>query len=81
MSGNGPVYFPLRPVLPSLQTRTGEFTGVSWIAVTDGPFRWFKTSFTCFVAWMRESSSMAFFIARARWVVEAVGGSNSVIQE
>jgi hypothetical protein len=38
MSGYGPVHFPLRPGLPSLQTRTGEFTGVSWIAVTDGPF-------------------------------------------
>jgi hypothetical protein len=75
----GPVHLPLRPVLPSLQTSTGAFIGVSWMGVTDGPFRWFKALLTCFWALILEISSIAFLIAAAHWVTVRVGGSRSVI--
>jgi len=77
---NGPVHLPLCPVLPSRHTSTSELRGRSWIVVTDRPFRWFSASSTCFFALILAISSIAFFIAAARCVIEGAGGSISLIQ-
>jgi len=47
--------------------------------VTDGLFCWFSILLTYFFALILAISSIAFFIAAARCVIEGVGGSSSLI--
>jgi hypothetical protein len=41
--------------------------------VTDRPFRWFSTSLTYFLALILTVSSITFFIAAARYIVDGTG--------
>src|SRR6266704_1333079 len=66
---NGPVHLLLCLVLPSCYTSTSKLRGRSWIVVTDRPFRWFSASLTCFLALILAISSIAFFMAAARYII------------
>ena len=76
---NGLVHLPLCLVLPSRHTSTSELRGRLWIMVTDRPFRWFSASSTCFFALILVISSIAFFIAAARYVIEGASRSSLLI--
>jgi len=73
------VYLPLCPVLPLRHTSTSKLRGRLWIVVIDGPFCWFSALLTCFFALIFTISSIAFFMAAARCVIEGAGGSISLI--
>jgi len=47
--------------------------------VTDGPFRWFSVLLTYFFALILAISSIAFFIATARCIIEGASRSSSLI--
>jgi len=76
---DGLVHLPLCLVLPSRYISTSELRGRLWIVVTDGPFRWFSVLSTCFFALILIISSIAFFIAAARCVIESASRSSSLI--
>ena len=73
------VYLPLCPVLPSRHISTSKLRGRSQIIVIDRPFHQFSISLTCFFALILTISSIAFFIATARYIIEGAGGSSSLI--
>ena len=77
---NRPVYLPLCPVLPSRYISTSELTKSPWIALTDGPFRWFNAFSICLFALILNTSSIAFRTAVARCVVEGARGSKLLIR-
>jgi len=47
--------------------------------VTDRPFYWFNALLTYFFALILTISSIAFFIATARYIIEGANGSSSLI--
>jgi hypothetical protein len=47
--------------------------------VIDGPFRWFSASLTYFFALILTISSITFFIAVARYIIEGAGGLSLLI--
>jgi len=76
---NGLVYLPLYLVLPLCYTSTSKLRGRLWIMVTNGLFCWFSVLLTYFFALILMISSIAFFIAAARCVIEGAGGLSSLI--
>jgi len=76
---NGPVYLPLCPILPLRHISTSKLRGRSWIMVTDRPFRWFSALSTYFFTLILTISSITFFIAAARYIIEGAGRSSSLI--
>jgi len=64
------VYLPLYLVLPLRHISTSKLRGRLWIIVTDRPFCWFNTLLTCFFTLILTISSITFFIAAARYVIE-----------
>jgi len=73
------VHLLLCLVLPLRHISMSELRGRSWIIVTDGPFRWFSALLTYFFALILAISSIAFFIAAARCVIEGAGRLSSLI--
>jgi len=73
------VYLPLCLVLPSRHISTSKLRGRLWIMVIDRLFYWFSASLTCFFALILAISSITFFIAAARYIIEGAGRSSSLI--
>ena len=76
---NSPVYLPLCLVLPLRHTSTSKLRGRSWVVVIDRPFYWLSALSTYFFALILMISSIAFFIAAARYIIEGAGGSSLFI--
>jgi len=74
------VHLPLCLVLPLRHISTSELRGRLWIVVTNRPFYWFSTLLTYFFALILAISSIAFFIAAARCVIEGASRSSSLIR-
>ena len=73
------VHLPLCPVLPLRYISTSELRGRLWIVVIDGPFCWFSILLTCFFTLILTISSIAFFIAAARYIIEGASGLSLLI--
>jgi len=67
---NRPVYLLLCLVLPLRYISTSKLRGKLWIIVTDRPFCWFSILLTYFFALILTISSITFFIAAARYIIE-----------
>ena len=71
---NRPVHLPLYLVLPSRHTSIFKLRGRLQIIVTDRPFYQFSVLLTYFFTLILTISSIAFFIAAARCIIEGAGG-------
>ena len=74
------VHLPLYLVLSLRYISTSKLRGRLQIVVTDGPFYQFSVLSTCFFTLILAISSITFFMAAARWVIEGVGRLSSLIQ-
>jgi len=73
------VYLPLCPVLPLRHISMSKLRRRLWIVVTDKPFCWFSALLTYFFTLILAISSIAFFIAAARCVIEGASRLSSLI--
>ena len=74
------VYLPLYLVLPFYYISISKLRGRSQIIVTDRPFRQFSISLTYFFTLILTTSSITFFIATARYIIEGASRLSSLIQ-
>lgn len=74
------VYLPLYLVLPSRYISISKLRGRLQIIVTDRPFCWFSISLTYFFTLILIISSITFFIATARYIIEGASRLSLLIQ-
>ena len=74
------VYLPLYLVLPLRYTSTSKLKRRLQIIVIDRPFCQFNISLTYFFALILIISSITFFIATARYIIEGTSRSSSLIR-
>ena len=73
------VYLLLCLVLPLRYISISKLRGRLWIIVTNRPFCQFSVLLTYFFTLILIISSIAFFIAAARYIIEGISGLSSLI--